>query len=127
MPQNKFALARYSIIDSMLRRNDYVKTSSIVKRCLESTGNRVSARTIQLDIEAMRYDPFIGYYAPICYCSRNKAYFYENKDYRLHPFSFTMDEVVALESLLKICETLERPKHYEILCRLIKKIKLYVN
>ena len=109
MPQNKFALARYSVIDAMLRRNDYVKTSSIVKKCIESTGYKVSARTIQLDIEAMRYDPFLGYNAPISYNSRHKAYYYEDRSYMLYPF------------------TCIRFECHDTLCCITEKIKFHIG
>lgn len=101
MPQNKFALARYRIIDAMLRRYDYVTSAQLVEGCAQRTGFRLSRRTIQLDIEAMRHDPFLGYYAPIGYCTRRKAYFYEQRDYVLHPFAFTDAELALLEGLVE--------------------------
>lgn len=127
MAQNKFALARYRVIDSMLHKNDYVKTSAIADKCIELIGFRVSQRTIQLDIEAMRYDPILGYNAPIGYCGRRKAYYYENRDYTLLPFSFVEQEAAILENLLKICPVCNQECCYDTLCKLVAKIKLYVN
>ncbi len=127
MPQNKFALARYSVIDAMLRRNDYVKTSSIVKKCIESTGYKVSARTIQLDIEAMRYDPFLGYNAPISYNSRHKAYYYEDRSYMLYPFTFSPRELETLEEILKVCPTCTRFECHDTLCCITEKIKFHIG
>ncbi|MDR2907427.1 MAG: hypothetical protein LBU91_05515 [Bacteroidales bacterium] len=127
MPQNKFALARYRLIDAMLRHNEYVKTSAIVETCFERTGYKVSRRTIQLDIEAMCFDTFLGYYAPIGYCPRRKAYYYEDRSYRLHPFSFTKEEVTSLEWLLNVVAKKKIADHYAVLHRLLKKIKLYAE
>ncbi|MDR2937481.1 MAG: hypothetical protein LBU92_00900 [Prevotellaceae bacterium] len=127
MPQNKFALARYCIIDTMLRRSEYVKTTSIQEACFERTGYHVSHRTIQLDIEAMRFDTFLGYHAPIAYCPRRKAYYYEDRSYCLHPFSFTQEEVAALECLLKLAKSKKPTDHCAAMHSLLKKIKLYAK
>lgn len=127
MPQNKFALARYSVINAMLRRNDYVKTSSLVKKCIESTGYKVSARTIQLDIEAMRYDPFLGYNAPISYNSRHKAYYYEDRSYMLYPFTFSPSELETLEEILKVCPTCIRFECHDTLCGITEKMKFHIG
>ncbi len=101
MPQNKFALARYRIIDAMLRRHDYVTSTQLAERCSLRTGYPISRRTIQLDLQAMRHDPFLGYNAPIGYCTRRKAWFYEVRDFALHPFAFTDDELALLEGLVE--------------------------
>lgn len=127
MPQNKFALARYRVIDAMLRRNEYVKTASMVDKCSSETGHCVSCRTIQLDIAAMRFDTFLAYNAPIAYCPRRKAYYYEDRSYQLHPFSFTLEEVATLEWLLKLAEGKKQADHCAVLHSLIKKIKLYAK
>ncbi len=131
MPQNKFAIARYRLIDSMLRRNDYVKTREIVERCSERTGFRVSRRTIQLDIETMRFDPFLDYNAPIGYCPRRKAWFYDDPCYRLEarsgqtpaPFSFTPEEIAALEWLLDVSIRFEKEDCRDVIHRLMEIAK----
>lgn len=123
MPQNKFAQARYRIIDSMLHKNEYVKTTSIIDQCIRRIGFRVSMRTIQLDIEAMRHDPLLGFNAPIRYCGRRKAYYYADPAYTLQPHGFTEQEVAFLEELLNICPTCSRACGYEILSGLVKKLK----
>ncbi|MDR0907131.1 MAG: hypothetical protein LBM63_00760 [Rikenellaceae bacterium] len=123
MPQNKFALARYRLIDQMLRRNNYVKSSSIIEKCFEQTGFRVSRRTIQLDIEAMRFDSFLGYNAPISYCQQRKAYYYEDPDYRFNPFLLTYKEIAALEWLLNLSIEMKREDCCEVLRRLVKMAK----
>lgn len=67
MAQNKYALARYYLIDGLLRRYEYVKTSTIVEICRERLKCTITQRTIQMDIYAMLNDSFLGYYAPIEY------------------------------------------------------------
>lgn len=70
MPVNKYALARYVLIDKLLRNHKYVKTNHIVKYCREMLHCDVTQRTIQMDIISMQNDSFIGYYAPIEYCKK---------------------------------------------------------
>ncbi len=119
MPQNKFAFARYRIIDALLSRHDYVKTSVIVDACFARTGFRVSRRTVQMDIEAMRFDPFLGFDAPIDYCPRRRAWFYSDADYRLNSFSFTPTEMAALERLLAVSSDDDR----ELLRGVVEKLR----
>lgn len=70
MPQNKHALIRYYIIDDLLHQYEYVKSLFIANVCYKKTGLKVSQRTIQLDIEAMKHDSFLRFYAPIEYCKK---------------------------------------------------------
>lgn len=104
MPQNKHALIRYHIIDCLLRQNEYVKSAFIAISCQEKTGYKVSQRTIQLDIEAMRHDSFLRFFAPIEYCKKRKAYYYINQDFRLMPFQFANEEIQLLEHIYQIVE-----------------------
>jgi len=72
MPVNKYALARYLLIDKLLRKHTYVKTRYIVEYCRERLKCDISQRTIQMDISAMQNDSFIGFYAPIGYCKKKR-------------------------------------------------------
>lgn len=123
MPQNKFAFARYRIIDFMLRRHDYVKTAAIVEQCRSRTGFDVTSRTIELDIAAMRYDTFLGYFAPIVYDSRRKAYCYE-RPYTLSPKFFTGAEYSLLREICSVCRARISDQKYNELERIVFKIEL---
>ena len=63
MPENKNAIVRHRIIDKLLRRDKYVKTSEIVDAYLQFSGKTVTEKTIQNDIRDMRDDPDLGYFA----------------------------------------------------------------
>lgn len=125
MAQNKYALARYYIIDNLLHRYKYVKTAYIVECCQEKTGYTVSPRTIQMDIEAMKNDSFLGFYAPIEYCTKNKAYYYIQPDYTLSPFSIHSNEIRMLEELLEIVKCKINSEYYYLIKRIIQKIKFH--
>lgn len=92
MPTNKNALLRYLAIDRRIRAK-YLPPSSLedlieyVRDKLE--GAKVSKRTIQLDIETMRYNNALAAYAPIKVISTpdrkwgTRRYTYEDPEYHL--------------------------------------------
>jgi len=123
VPQNKHALIRYHIIDCLLRQYDFVKTAFIAGYCYEKIGYKVSQRTIQLDIDAMRYDSFLRYFAPIEYCKKRKAYYYTHQDYQLLPFQFANKEILLLEHVSTIVEGTITVEQRYILDSLIVRMK----
>lgn len=127
MPQNKFALGRYQLIDALLRKNGYVKSRTIAEVCRKRIGYSISVRTVQLDIEAMRHDPLLGYFAPIEYCQRRKAFYYSEPDYTLSPIRFTEKEVLLMEDILALCSAHNLTKYYEDLRPLIQKMRIYIH
>jgi ATP-dependent DNA ligase len=65
MPPIKNQTFRIKIIDELLSRHKWVKTSTI-KRTIESKMmESISERTIQQDISDMKNDTRLGYDAPI--------------------------------------------------------------
>jgi hypothetical protein len=123
MPQNKFAIARYAIIDELLQKNPYVKTSFITETCKRNLGYEVSQRTIQLDLNSMKNDPFLGFLAPIEYCSKRKAYYYRDSDYQFGYQQLNLTEVDLLESVCNIASIHLKPDQQVILGDVLFKIK----
>jgi len=124
MAQNKYALARYYIIDSLLRKFKYVKTAFMTEYCREKIGYTVSRRTIQLDVEAMKNDSFLGFYAPINYCKKRKAFYYENPDYRLSLFVIRVHEIQLLETVFdNVCHSIDSEQYYMIK-HIIQRLKV---
>ena len=103
MPQNKFAIARYAVIDELLKKNTYVKTAVIAETCKRNLGYAVSQRTIQLDLNSMKNDTFLGFFAPIDYCSKRKAYFYKDSDYQFGYQQLNLTELDLLENVCNSC------------------------
>ena len=124
MPQNKHALIRYHIIDGLLRQSDFVKTSFIAAYCFNKTGYKVSQRTIQMDIDAMKHDSFLRFFAPIEYCKKRKAYYYINQDFRLMPFQFANEEIQLLEHIYEIVEYTIADEQRYMLDGLIVRMKI---
>ncbi|MDW7692678.1 WYL domain-containing protein [Flammeovirgaceae bacterium SG7u.111] len=97
MAQNKYAFARYKIIDRELSRKDYVKTADLVDICLKECEMGITVRSIQKDIQDMQTDSFLGYYAPIEYDKSKKAYFYADSKYSITGFGLKEEEINTLQ------------------------------
>ena len=106
MPINRNTLLRYKTIDRMLRNGRRATLEELIYACndalYEHNGyGEVSKRTVQHDIEEMRYSRELGYYAPIKVVDR-KYYHYSDYDYSITdvPLSDTdmrqLSEVVGL-------------------------------
>lgn len=105
MPKSKNQFFRLRIIDSALRNSSWVKSSKLKKIIEEALIESVDIRTIQMDIKAMKEDTRLGFYAPIEYDSKNKAYRYTDRDYSILNFALNSHEINALKfyaSCLKI-------------------------
>jgi predicted DNA-binding transcriptional regulator YafY len=105
MPKSKNQFFRLRIIDSALRNSTWVKSARLQKLIQEALLESVDIRTVQMDIKAMKEDTRLGFYAPIEYDSKNKAYRYTDRDYSIFNFALNADEVNALRfyaSCLKI-------------------------
>lgn len=87
MPINRNTLLRYKTIDRMLRNGRRATLQELIDACndalYEHNGyGEVSRRTVQHDIEEMRYSRELGYYAPIKVVDR-KYYKYDDYDYSI--------------------------------------------
>lgn len=97
MPLVKNQVFRIKIIDELLSRKQWVKTSEMKKVIEGYLMEEISPRTIQTDIEDMKSDTRLGYNAPIEYDSRKKAYMYTDPDFSINNFSLTSEEINALQ------------------------------
>jgi len=97
MPKSKEQYARLRVIDDLLRNRPWVKTKEMVRAVQDKLDERVDLRTIQKDIKDMANDSKLGYYAPIEYDQKNKAYRYIDRDYSISNFSLQSHEIAALK------------------------------
>ena len=108
MPINRNALLRYKTIDRMLRNGRKATLDELIEACndalYETNGyGEVSRRSVQHDLQEMRYSQALGYYAPIKVVER-KYYKYEDPDYSITdvPLSETdMRQLAEAVGLLK--------------------------
>jgi predicted DNA-binding transcriptional regulator YafY len=97
MPKSKEQHLRYRIIDSLLRKGLPVKTTQMQRAIEETLGEPVDPRTIQKDIQDMKEDTRLGYYAPIEYDTRRKAHRYTDKNYSIQQVALQDHEINALK------------------------------
>ncbi len=107
MPANKYALIRYRTIDRCLTNRSYVYPSKEDLRlaCEEalygSAGDRISVSTLEKDLNAMRNDGALGYYAPIVYHRDQRGYYYEEEGYSIENLQLNDEELDAIRFAAK--------------------------
>lgn len=106
MPKNKDALSRYRWIDERLRNKRKPKPSlnDLVEFVSEKLGRSVAVRTIQKDIEDMRNDADLNYFAPILYNRSTRVYQYEDEDYSINNNPIDEADLQGLEVAIGILE-----------------------
>ncbi len=97
MPTGKNPNFRIRIIDELLSRTKWVKTSTIRKVIETRMAEEISDRTIQQDITDMKEDTRLGYFAPIMYSKSKKAYTYSEEGYTIQNFKLQPAEIDALK------------------------------
>lgn len=97
MPKSKDQFIRFQIIDRELRRWPSIKTSRLAKIISDFLGKNVDIRTIQKDIESMRFDKKLGFNAPIEYDTKKKEYRYTDQAYSISKFNLEEKEIQALK------------------------------
>ena len=102
MPANKYALIRYRTIDRCLRNEarPFPCKEELRAACEEalygSDGDRISTSTLEKDLNAMRYDGALGYYAPIAYHRDERGYYYEEEDFSIDNLQLNDEELESI-------------------------------
>ncbi|MFN6945988.1 MAG: helix-turn-helix transcriptional regulator [Cytophagaceae bacterium] len=110
MPVNKDALVRYRVINKCLtnRFKKYPSKEEICEACAEALGcNTISTRTFDKDVEDMRYDEELGYFAPISYDRLKKGYYYTDPSYSIDKIPLNSEEVNALQFAVSLLDQLK--------------------
>ncbi|PSR04415.1 MAG: hypothetical protein BRD50_03695 [Bacteroidetes bacterium SW_11_45_7] len=99
MPINKEAWIRYRIIDACLRnkQHPYPSARDLVDACEEKLGKQFSISTIEKDLQAMRNDDALGYFAPIEYYRRYKGFAYSDPNYTIAAIPLGEQDIEAIE------------------------------
>ncbi|AWO01048.1 hypothetical protein DLD77_04710 [Chitinophaga alhagiae] len=106
MPKNKDALSRYRWIDERLRNKRLPKPTldALVEFVSGKLDKSIAVRTIQKDLEDMRNDPELNYFAPIKYNRSSKAYHYEDDTYSISNSPIDEADLQGLEVAIGILE-----------------------
>lgn len=118
MPANKYALLRYRIIDRCInnRGRPYPTREQLRQECEDalygSGGEAISLSTIDKDINAMRNESELGYYAPIKFSREHGGYYYDQEGYSIEQLSLNDED---LEAIHFATATLEQFRHIPFL------------
>ncbi|MRG48719.1 WYL domain-containing protein [Chitinophaga sp. SYP-B3965] len=106
MPKNKDALSRYRWIDERLRNKRLPKPTldDLVTFVSDKMDNSIAVRTIQKDIEDMRNDAELNYFAPIVYNRSSKVYQYEDENFSISNSPIDEADLQGLEVAIGILE-----------------------
>jgi predicted DNA-binding transcriptional regulator YafY len=99
MPFNKDAYTRYKLIDERLRsKNKPAPTLLDLQAYVcKKLNKEVSVRTLQTDLQDMRYDSGLGYKAPIAYDRKTKSYCYTEEGYSIDKLPLNEEDLFGLD------------------------------
>jgi predicted DNA-binding transcriptional regulator YafY len=104
MPLNHDAFSRYRLLDERLRRKPSPTLEDLINHVSEALDKTISKRTIQLDLQEMRYSQSLKFEAPIRYNRIERSYSYEREDYSISNLPVTADELHGLEFAISILD-----------------------
>ena len=104
MPLNRDAFTRYRLIDERLRRKPYPTLENLIEHVGDNLDKPVSKRTIQLDLQEMRYSQSLKFEAPIIFDRGAKSYEYSDKGYSINNLPVTADDLHGLEFAISLLD-----------------------
>lgn len=110
MAANKSAFIRYRTIDECLtnKMHKYPTKSFIHQKCCDAVDQQISLSTLEKDIQDIRYDDRLGFFAPIKYCKASNSYFYSEPDYTINKMILTKAQMKCLEQAALALEAISR-------------------
>jgi predicted DNA-binding transcriptional regulator YafY len=130
MPINRNTLLRYKTIDRMLRKGRKVTLDELIEACndalYETNGyGEVSRRTIQHDIQEMRYSQALGYYAPIKVVDK-KYYKYDEYGYSITQIPLSSEDMVQLSEAVDLLKQMSSFKGFDGVEDVVNRLEDYV-
>jgi predicted DNA-binding transcriptional regulator YafY len=104
MPLNREAYTRYRIIDELLRKKPYPTLDILIEKISERFDKPVSKRTVQLDLQELRYNQALGFNAPITYSRAEKHYSYSDENFSINTLPIKADELHGLDFAISILD-----------------------
>lgn len=104
MALNKDAYSRYRLIDARLRKKPHPHLEELIWHLSEKLDKRISKRTVQLDLQEMRYNTALGFNAPIVYNKSDKSYHYSDKNFSISTLPVSADELHGLDFAISILD-----------------------
>ena len=130
MPINRNTLLRYKTIDRMLRRGRRATLQELIDACsdalYEANGyGDVSRRTIQHDLQEMRYSRELGYYAPISVVDR-KYYRYDDDNYSITDVPLSETDMRQLTEAVELLKQMSSFKGFDDVEDVVNRLEDHV-
>ncbi len=113
MPKNKNALTRYKIINRMLLNGRFASKREMAEKCSDKLGVEVSIRTIENDLNAMRFDTALGYEAPIKYDHGKRAYYYTETDYSIDGLKISTEDLRNMQLVARMLGSCQNSPEFQ--------------
>ena len=104
MPLNRDAFTRYRLIDERIRRRPSPTLEELIAHLSEHLDRPVSKRTVQLDLQEMRYSQSLKFEAPIVFDRAGKSYSYSDIGYSINNLPVTADDLHGLEFAISLLD-----------------------
>ncbi len=130
MPVNRNTLLRYKTIDRMLQKGRKVTLDELIEACndalyLANGYGEVGRRTIQHDIEEMRYSDTLGYHAPIIVVNR-KYYMYKVYNYSITQIPLSASDMLQLSEAVDLLKQMSSFKGFDGVEDVVNRLEDYV-
>ena len=133
MATNKHALIRYRVIDRCLRNIDgQWNWKTLAEACAQEIKSvmsekvTLSERTIKGDIQHMRNDKALGYFAPIEYDRKEKSYYYSDRGYSITESPINKSDRDQLKQMISLIRQYTGFTYLDGIGNIIQKMELLV-
>lgn len=104
MPLNREAYTRYRLIDERMRKKPNPTLEQIIDHVSYNMDKPVAKRTIQLDLQEMRYNQALKFNAPIFFDRATRTYKYSDNNYSINNLPVSADELHGLDFAISILD-----------------------
>ena len=133
MATNKHALIRYRVIDRCLRNVDQQwNWQALAHACAAEIHDimderiTISQRTIKGDLQSMRHDKALGYFAPIDYDRKEKSYYYTKRGYSITESPINKSDRTQLNQMISLMRQFTGFTYLQGIGNIIQKMELLV-
>ena len=131
MATNKHAIIRYRVIDKCLRQVDRAwNWKTLAEACaleiekVTGKSTTLSERTIKGDLQSMRMDTALGYFAPIDYDRAEKSYYYTNRNFSITEAPLSRSDSDELRNAITLLHQFTGFQHLNGIDNIIQKLEL---
>src|ERR1043165_1331559 len=104
MPLTHVAYTRYRLIDMRLRKKPEPTLEDLIDYLNHQLGKNISRRTVQLDLQEMRYGQDLNFNAPIVFSKQTMAYSYSDPNFSINNLPVSADELHGLDFAISILD-----------------------